>query len=189
MAMTVAELQQKGATELKEWLKQTNSRDAVVGLAVTQIAFAQQMGIFLDLQKQDLDTITADIKYNNETLSLLRKFSRETSKGSDNKEYKDLSKADVVALNERLGKALGKDFTPEQVPATDTGTTRVMKDKLDNYLSAAVTYGDQLTSTSQLKQSNLQTTITRYNQAFDLVTSLLKKWSDMQMNTTGNIRP
>jgi hypothetical protein len=182
--LTVAELAALGAKDLDLWLKNTNSKDALTAMAVTEIALAGELGNFLQIQKQEVDATTKQIKANNDVINLLRKIANSSKDSGKTGTY---TKADAAIVNAGVKLAMGDQYSDADKLNETNATSTVDLNKITNWIASCTSYGDQLSSNSQIKQSGLQTSISRYNQAYDLVTSLLKKWSDMQMSTAGNI--
>jgi hypothetical protein len=182
MPLTVTELALKGAKELQAWLDQTDSDDALTALAVTQIALGQAMGRFIELVKNDTDATTKRLEKNTDLANFLRAI---YNRGTGNDLSVTLTDAEVTRLNTEMPQVLGDSWKPLNF-TTDKNS---VGQKINSMISAVSAKGDQISSESSLNQSTLNASTTRYNQAFDLVTTMIKKFSDIQSATAGNLHP
>lgn len=177
MAVSVVELALAGTVQLQAWLEQTDSEDALTALEVTQIALGQAMGRFLQLIKDDTDATTKKLDANSDFLNKLRAMA---SKADANKNV-TLSAADVSLINSKLPDIYGNDWK-----AAVAGSQNV--EYLTALISGVSGKGEQISAQSSLNQSTLTTATTRYNQAFDLVTTLIKKFAEANAGTASNFR-
>lgn len=176
--LSVTQLALKGVVDLQAWLDQTNSEDALTAMAVTQVSLGQELSRFLLLIKQDNEASTARVKANNDNLETIRAFWRRLD---PTKRTTDLTATEAATVNNIMGPILKDKWTNINPGQQNEGS-------INSWISSLTANGDQITADSSLNQSTLNASLTRVSAAFDLVTSIIKKWSDIQNATTGNIR-
>ncbi|MDO8300188.1 hypothetical protein [Lacisediminimonas sp.] len=176
--LTLRELQQLGIKGLQEFMKLSNSQDPYLANAVVAIGKALVLADRLNISKDKASKNTAELKAINEALNEIRQY---TPTGTDPNALMTLpakGTAERTAIILRW-KAVGINITESSTPKQSDSTA---------WQTILSTKSDTVSSGSQRDQLDLQTILTRYNEGWDLATTLFKAYESSGEKVTGNFR-
>ncbi|MDB5839528.1 MAG: hypothetical protein JWQ23_1480 [Herminiimonas sp.] len=193
-------LAEAGKAALENWLTTSDTVDPLHNLAIIEVLRAMTLGDFLEIQKDGVQRTTERIKRINNLTVEINKYK---PKGTDvNEKNPNLAgngtdQASTDEANDFLDRlhaeGAGLNFPPGY--KDDRSLRYVVGQKRDIPQSAYVDWAaelkvitDNLSSTSQQDQINLQTVLGQYNKTFEVATTLVKKNTDLKEGVTRNLR-